>query len=115
MDERHVQHSCIASVCTMRSRKYPRISAGIPTGMQTVSFPNNDMFDRTIQARIAPAQDALGRDVMIKLTRRDSLEHRIYKDLLHCSGLSGEDFSCVLPPVAILDTPHDFSFVVMPR
>ncbi|PIL33033.1 hypothetical protein GSI_04482 [Ganoderma sinense ZZ0214-1] len=52
---------------------------------------------------------------MIKLTKKGSEEHRIYQDLLHCSELSGQDFQGVLPPVAILDSQHDFSFVVMPR
>ena len=55
------------------------------------------------------------RDVMIKLTKKDSDEHRIYQELLHCSELSGKDFQGVLPPVAILDSDHDFSFIVMPR
>ncbi len=55
------------------------------------------------------------RDVMIKLVKKGSDEHRIYEDLLHCSELSGKEFHGVLPPVAILDSQHDFSFVVMPR
>ena len=52
---------------------------------------------------------------MIKLTKKGSEEHCIYQDLLHCSELSGQDFQGVLPPVAILDSQHDFCFIVMPR
>ena len=52
---------------------------------------------------------------MIKLTKKDSDEHRIYQELLHCSEASGQHFQGVLPPVAILDSKYDFSFVVMPR
>ena len=55
------------------------------------------------------------RDVIIKLTKKGSEEHSIYEDLLHCSELLGKDFQGVLPPVAILDSQHDFAFVVMPR
>ena len=55
------------------------------------------------------------RDVMIKLVEKGSDEYCIYEDLLHCSKLSGKDFQGVLPPVAILDSQYDFSFVVMPR
>ncbi|PIL33038.1 hypothetical protein GSI_04487 [Ganoderma sinense ZZ0214-1] len=65
--------------------------------------------------KFAPARDSYMRDVMIKLVKKGSEEHGIYQDLLHCSELSGQDFQGVLPPVAILDSQHDFSFVVMPR
>ncbi|PIL33029.1 hypothetical protein GSI_04478 [Ganoderma sinense ZZ0214-1] len=65
--------------------------------------------------KFAPARDSYMRDVMIKLLKKGSEEHGIYQDLLHCSELSGQDFQGVLPPVAILDSQHDFSFVVMPR
>nr|VWO98242.1 N/A [Ganoderma boninense] len=65
--------------------------------------------------KFAPARDSCMRDVMIKLVKKGSEEHRIYEDLLLCSELSGPDFQGILPPVAILGSEHDFSFVVMPR
>ncbi|KAI1791563.1 hypothetical protein LXA43DRAFT_889096 [Ganoderma leucocontextum] len=65
--------------------------------------------------KFAPARDTHMRDVMIKLTKTGSDEHRIYQELLHCSELSGKDFQGILPPVAIIDSQHDFSFIVMPR
>ncbi|RPD59774.1 hypothetical protein L227DRAFT_502913 [Lentinus tigrinus ALCF2SS1-6] len=64
--------------------------------------------------KCAPAQDSHGRDVTIKLVNTFTHEYRIYQDLLRCDALFGQDFQGVLPPVAILDTPYRFSFVVMP-
>ncbi|RDX44624.1 hypothetical protein OH76DRAFT_1359251 [Lentinus brumalis] len=64
--------------------------------------------------KCAPAQDRHGRDVTIKLVNTYTYEYRIYQDLLRCEELFLEDFQGVLPPVAILDTPYKFSFVVMP-
>ena len=55
------------------------------------------------------------RDVMLKLVKKGSDEHRIYEDLLHCGELLGKKFQGVMPPVAILDSQYDFSFVAMPR
>ncbi|PIL33007.1 hypothetical protein GSI_04456 [Ganoderma sinense ZZ0214-1] len=65
-------------------------------------------------ARFAPARDAHMRDVMIKLVKKDSDEYHVYQELLSCSHSSGADFQGALPPVAIFDSYHDFSFVVMP-
>ncbi|RPD59770.1 hypothetical protein L227DRAFT_502814 [Lentinus tigrinus ALCF2SS1-6] len=64
--------------------------------------------------KCAPAQDSHGRDVTIKLVNTFTHEYHIYQDLLRCDALFGQDFQGVLPPVAILDTPYRFSFVVMP-
>ncbi len=55
------------------------------------------------------------RDIMLKLTHTDTDEYRIYRELLRFNESFGDDFPGVLLPVAILDTPYDFSFVVMPR
>lgn len=68
----------------------------------------------TLQLKMAGAQDKLGRDVTIKLVNRCSDEYLIYQRLLHSPELFAEDFQGVLPPVAILDTSHAFSFVMMP-
>ncbi|PIL33032.1 hypothetical protein GSI_04481 [Ganoderma sinense ZZ0214-1] len=65
--------------------------------------------------RFAPARDQHMRDVMIKLVKKDSEEHRIYEELLSCSEFSERNFPGVLSPVAILSSQHDFSFIVMPR
>ncbi|KAI0363257.1 hypothetical protein BV20DRAFT_975879 [Pilatotrama ljubarskyi] len=65
--------------------------------------------------RLAWAQDSVRRDVVIKLTNRDIGEYQIYSALLHCEELRvpGKCMG-VLAPVAILDTPHNYSFNVMP-
>ncbi|KAI0355664.1 hypothetical protein OH77DRAFT_1424609 [Trametes cingulata] len=65
--------------------------------------------------RVAWAQDSRNRDVVIKLTNKDIDEYRIYSTLLHCGELQvpGKCMG-VLAPVAILDTPYNYSFVIMP-
>ena len=68
----------------------------------------------TDQLKCAPAQDNHDRDVTIKLVNTYTHEYRISQDLLRCEALFGHDYQGVLPPVAILDTPYRFSFVVMP-
>ncbi|KAM5542806.1 hypothetical protein V8D89_003767 [Ganoderma adspersum] len=78
-------------------------------------IPQQSSIQIAPPAKFAPARDSLMRDVMVKLVKKGSDEHRIYEELLHCSDLSGRDFQGILPPVAILDSQYDFSFVVMPR
>ncbi|KAM5542805.1 hypothetical protein V8D89_003766 [Ganoderma adspersum] len=75
----------------------------------------NTAFRHTPPPKFAPARDALMRDVMVKLVKKGSDEHRIYQELQRCSALSGNAFQGVIPPVAILDSQFYFSFVVMPR
>ncbi|KAI0355663.1 hypothetical protein OH77DRAFT_1495940 [Trametes cingulata] len=66
--------------------------------------------------KIGWAQDSEHRDIVFKLTNTDSEEYRIYQHLLHLAGSSApRQCSGVLQPVAILDTPYNFSFVAMPR
>ncbi|KAI0070377.1 hypothetical protein K474DRAFT_1687476 [Panus rudis PR-1116 ss-1] len=63
----------------------------------------------------AIAQDAQGRDVVLKLTDRDSMEHKVNQRLLQCEEFTRpETFPCVIPPVAILDTPYNFVATAMP-
>lgn len=50
----------------------------------------------------------------MKIIRKDSNEYRIGRRLLYADELFQDDFRGVLPPVAILDTSYEFSFVVMP-
>ncbi|RPD78062.1 hypothetical protein L226DRAFT_543568 [Lentinus tigrinus ALCF2SS1-7] len=52
---------------------------------------------------------------MLKITSKDSVEYRICQDLLRCHIASKGNFQGVLPPLAILDTPYQFSFIVTPR
>ncbi|KAI0780199.1 hypothetical protein C8Q74DRAFT_1263737 [Fomes fomentarius] len=65
--------------------------------------------------KIVFAQDNLGRDVVLKVAKKESNEYRIYQKLLGADELFQDgDFRGVLPPVAILDTAHGFSVIVMP-
>lgn len=68
-----------------------------------------------VQARLAYAQDARRRDVVIKLVDKGSMEHQIYAYLAECQSLYDErTFENVLPPTAILGSPYGFAFVAMP-
>ena len=52
---------------------------------------------------------------MLKLVDKGSPEYDIFEDLLACSEFGDTNsFSCVLPPVRILDTPHCYVIVAMP-
>ena len=76
---------------------------------------HHSMAQSRVQPKFAPARDSHMRDVVLKIVKKGSDEHRIYEDLLHGGDLSGKEFQGVMPPVAILDSQYDFSFVVMPR
>ncbi|KAJ8468446.1 hypothetical protein ONZ51_g9638 [Trametes cubensis] len=66
--------------------------------------------------RLAWAQDAARRDVALKLVNTDTDEYRIYSRLLKSVEAYSPSLCCgVLRPVAILETPHNFAFIVMPR
>ncbi|KAI0369723.1 hypothetical protein BV20DRAFT_945797 [Pilatotrama ljubarskyi] len=66
--------------------------------------------------KIGWAQDSRYRDIVFKLTNTDSEEYQIYQHLLHLAEPSDyHGCSGVLRPVAILDTPYNFSFVAMPK
>ena len=69
------------------------------------------------QTRLACGQDVAGRDIMLKLVDKDSSQYRIFQTLLRQKSLftSFGTFPGVLPPVAIIDTPHKYSIVTMPR
>ncbi|KAI0675107.1 kinase-like domain-containing protein [Trametes maxima] len=61
------------------------------------------------------AQDFQGRDLMIKLAAKDSVEHRINKYLMDRPECHNEEtFPYVLPSVAIIASPHNFVFLAMP-
>lgn len=43
------------------------------------------------------------------------MEYQINRHLATCNSLyDGSKFAGVLPPTAILDSPHEFAFIVMP-
>ncbi|KAI0355650.1 hypothetical protein OH77DRAFT_1424591 [Trametes cingulata] len=66
--------------------------------------------------RFAYAQDGSGRDLVIKIIKKGSTEDSINRCLLESVDSSNPDkFPFVLPPVAVLDSPYEFSFLVMPR
>lgn len=61
------------------------------------------------------AEDPEHRSVMIRLVEPGSYHYRIFRCLLQDEAFSDPaTFPGVIPPLAILDTPHNYSFVVMP-
>ncbi|RPD59803.1 acid protease [Lentinus tigrinus ALCF2SS1-6] len=91
-------------------------SASLPYALRLPDRSDEQSLDNSLmQLKVAPAQDAVGRDVMLKIISKDSVEYRICQDLLRCDITSPGNFQGVLPPLAILDTPHQFSFIVTPR
>ena len=55
------------------------------------------------------------RDVVIKPVANDSRELKVYERLAgHKEDFYSSPFPCALPPVDIIQSPHDFSFVVTP-
>jgi hypothetical protein len=60
---------------------------------------------------ITYAQDELKRDVVIKIINANSHEEHIY-DLILCQL---QLFKGVLPTIEIIQSPHTFTFVVMPQ
>ena len=68
-----------------------------------------------VQSKIVPAQDMLGRDVMLKLVDIDSVEYQINQELFCFTRPLSDEPQGVLPPIAVLTSPYRFAFVVMPR
>ncbi|PIL33390.1 hypothetical protein GSI_04010 [Ganoderma sinense ZZ0214-1] len=68
------------------------------------------------QTTLACGQDTTGRDIMLKVVDNDSPQHRIFQTLLQHESLFTDPrtFPGVLPPIAIIDTPHKYSIVTMP-
>ncbi|KAI0675122.1 kinase-like domain-containing protein [Trametes maxima] len=65
--------------------------------------------------RFGYGQDESGRDVIIKVINKGVVEHDINQYLLANQCLCERSaFPNVLSPVAMLDSPYDFSFLVMP-
>ncbi|KAI0630179.1 kinase-like domain-containing protein [Trametes polyzona] len=63
----------------------------------------------------APGFDAKQRNVLVKIIVKDSSEERINLHLSQCKELYDcRAFACVVPPIAIVRSPHRFSFLVMP-
>ena len=72
--------------------------------------------DSELQSRLACGQDMLGRDIMLKLVDKGSSQYRIFQTLKQHEELFSDPntFPGVLPPLAIIDTPHHYSIVTMP-
>ncbi|KAL1942060.1 hypothetical protein VTO73DRAFT_6590 [Trametes versicolor] len=74
-----------------------------------------DLSSRTLPRRMVYAQDTRRRDLVIKLTDKGSMEYKIYRHLAESNSLyDSRDAPGVLPPTAVLDSPYQFAFVVMP-
>jgi hypothetical protein len=68
------------------------------------------------QSLLLYAQDKDNRDVVMSIVKNGSDEHKIYQLLLGCPALHQPDhFPSVIPVLQIIPSPHDFSFVVLPR
>ncbi|TBU59667.1 hypothetical protein BD310DRAFT_976387 [Dichomitus squalens] len=89
--------------------------ASLPFARCVIDAPNTQkVFDYMI--KLACGQDSVGRDVMLKLVDKNSPEYSIFQCLMQQQDLCTDPstFPCVLPPLAILDTPHQYSIVTMP-
>ncbi|KAI0363331.1 hypothetical protein BV20DRAFT_975793 [Pilatotrama ljubarskyi] len=104
----------------------PRFWASPPSS-NAASLPYGALLDEKGQqghrsrffssgSRLAYAQDTMHRDVVLKLVDNGSEEHEIYELILQDASMfaSNVTFPCVLPALAILSTPYQYSFVVMP-
>jgi hypothetical protein len=68
------------------------------------------------QSLLLYAQDKDNRDVVINIVKNGSDEHQIYQLLLGSLALHQPvHFPSVIPVLQIIPSPHDFSFVVLPR
>ena len=62
------------------------------------------------------ARDELGREVVIKIASNNGQELLIYQLLMTFPELyNPEAFPNILPPLRILPSPHDFSFIITLR
>ncbi|KAH9912254.1 uncharacterized protein BXZ73DRAFT_56401, partial [Epithele typhae] len=78
--------------------------------------PCTSSHDARPQYHIAPARDFSGRDLILKPIARDSREYAICKFLLTAADYTDPStFPCIIPPLAVLDTPYDYSILCMPR
>ena len=68
------------------------------------------------QQNLVGAQDKQQRDVIIKAVPNGSQELTIFKLLAETPDLLNvQRFPSVMPVLDLLDTPYDYTFVVMPR
>ncbi|KAI0363264.1 hypothetical protein BV20DRAFT_1031616 [Pilatotrama ljubarskyi] len=106
------------TLCELRSNKWwlPLCTAPSPYPYATRYAQEGGASDsRRLPAKIACGQDVQGRDVIIKLVDKGTMEHQIYEYLSGCEALYNSDTPmCVLPPTAILSSPYKFTFVAMP-
>ncbi|KAI0359430.1 hypothetical protein OH77DRAFT_1395217, partial [Trametes cingulata] len=99
-------------------RWYPSMESA-PSSLpfaRCVTEQSTEVTGLRAMARFAYAQDDARRDLVIKIMKKGSTEESVNRYLLvNAHSFSAEKFPCVLPPVAVLHSPHDFSFLVMPR
>ena len=61
------------------------------------------------------ARDTSDHDLFVKLICKDSLEYRINQYLRGVRELYDPHlFPYILPPLAVLDSPHEFAFLLTP-
>ncbi|ETW77191.1 hypothetical protein HETIRDRAFT_326766 [Heterobasidion irregulare TC 32-1] len=79
-------------------------------------IPSQPFDEISFQRHLYPAQDEKGRDVVIKAVVKGSQELTIFRILLEVPEIfDPRTFPSIIPILNILDTPHDYMFVVMPR
>ncbi len=102
------------AVCLLPDSSLSKIFAFVVRGRQRhcMTF-DTDVF---YQGHTGYAQDAEHHNLLIRVVQKGSDHYRIFQRLLQDDAFSDpETFPCVLPPTAILDTPHRYSFVIIPR
>ncbi|KAI1794188.1 hypothetical protein LXA43DRAFT_998166, partial [Ganoderma leucocontextum] len=97
----------------------PPVTASTPLPFATRLNPGSaEILGRPVQSKYGLGQDLSGNDLFIKLTDTHSTEHQINQYLLNHSKADTKpkwpSFPYALCPTAVLDSPHNFSFIVMP-
>ncbi|CDO75412.1 hypothetical protein BN946_scf184855.g15 [Trametes cinnabarina] len=68
-----------------------------------------------LMPRLTCGRDAQQQDVVLKLIDKGTMEDQIYRTLSGFVELyDTHAFPCILPPIAIIESPYEFSFVAMP-
>ncbi|KAI0369716.1 hypothetical protein BV20DRAFT_996622 [Pilatotrama ljubarskyi] len=94
-------------------------STSTPAALPHAVLMNDEVPSPQIEftiSRLAYAQDFMHCNVVLKLVDNGSAEHEIYRCIQQTPTpfTDSTQFPCVLPPLAILDTPYEYSLIVMP-
>ncbi|KAI0355669.1 hypothetical protein OH77DRAFT_1454160 [Trametes cingulata] len=92
------------------------ISAALPFATLMDERPTNVQIATAVRP-LFHAQDSMQRNVMLKLVENGSSEHLAYRRIMQIpmsQFTNSAEFPGVLPPLAILETPHHYVFIVMP-